>query len=819
MADTIQVTYKVMEDGSLKAIGRDAEKAAKGTDKATKSADKYSKKNKGVAQATSNSTKAFSKMTTGIQGGLVPAYATLAANVFALTAVFGTLSRIDAVAKLEEGLEFVGRASGRNLKLVADGLKEITGNAVSAEQAMRTTAVGISAGFSEAQMKGLAEVAKGASLALGRDMADAMDRLTRGAAKLEPEILDELGIMVRLDDAVDKYAQRHNKAASELTQFERRQAFTNAILEDGRKKFEGITDAIDPSAYSKLAAAFQDLTKTVIGGLNTALNPLVDFFSGAPAALGGVAAVFAGGMVNQLIGGLQGIATGAAEAAERTEDHAKAALKGIKPHEKMGKAFNEVAKGTDRSKESLNRMLKSVNMSINMTSKDTAKLKIATKARRALTKEIFRLELAETKHRLASTLGTLQTFGAAEAFRHLGRELGVLRTQTLAAASGQSFLNKMFIMGSGIATGFAASIRLVGAAFLSFLPYIGLAITAFTLLMPYFKKPETGLDKVLKKNEERLAEFTKVVDQYVQTIKKTEDPNAKFLSTLKAMAGLQVESATAIEDILTATDIESGRDFFVAEAEVKVQSARLEDLKKKKLAFDTFLYKTQSDLKGTAKRDRAIELYGDFTQFGDMQKQYRQAINDVKTAKNALEDLEKVDPIKEFIEKGAAGVRKVAIEYQASLKRMNETLAEQAAEGKDVADAQAVLAQSQAATNAAFDKFNKMPNRENAEALAHTLRVTSESSNAAVDSIKTFDDTLSALKTNLDDNSGTLGKYGKQLDIVDAALRKVRSVSFKKGRQEAEEMAEGVNKLLQNAIMLDSQVDPDDGIATMVTES
>ena len=30
--------------------------------------------------------------------------------------------------------------------------------------------------------------------------------LTRGAIKLEPEILDELGIMVRLDDAVENYA-------------------------------------------------------------------------------------------------------------------------------------------------------------------------------------------------------------------------------------------------------------------------------------------------------------------------------------------------------------------------------------------------------------------------------------------------------------------------------------------------------------------------------------------------------------------------------------------------------------------------------------
>ena len=52
----------------------------------------------------------------------------------------------------------------------------------------------------------LTVVAKGASVALGRDLNDAFDRLVRGAAKLEPEILDELGIMVRLDDAVRDYA-------------------------------------------------------------------------------------------------------------------------------------------------------------------------------------------------------------------------------------------------------------------------------------------------------------------------------------------------------------------------------------------------------------------------------------------------------------------------------------------------------------------------------------------------------------------------------------------------------------------------------------
>jgi len=68
VADTITVKFKILEDGTLKAIGKDAAKASaalnktsQSTDKATNSADRYSKKNKGVANATSNSTKAFSK--------------------------------------------------------------------------------------------------------------------------------------------------------------------------------------------------------------------------------------------------------------------------------------------------------------------------------------------------------------------------------------------------------------------------------------------------------------------------------------------------------------------------------------------------------------------------------------------------------------------------------------------------------------------------------------------------------------------------------------------------------------------------------------
>lgn len=66
-------------------------------------------------------------------------------------------------------------------------------------------------------------------------MPDAINRITRGITKLEPELLDEIGIMVRLDDATTNYARSTGKAVSALTDFERRQAFANAVLDQAEK--------------------------------------------------------------------------------------------------------------------------------------------------------------------------------------------------------------------------------------------------------------------------------------------------------------------------------------------------------------------------------------------------------------------------------------------------------------------------------------------------------------------------------------------------------------------------------------------------------
>jgi hypothetical protein len=218
----------------------------------------------------------------GVGGTLVGAYATLAANVFALSAAFQALSQAARVEQLTQGLELMGARGGTSLKLTAQGLKEVTDNAISTADAMRAVAQASSAGLGSDEIQRLGAVARGAGLALGRDLSESMDRLTRGAIKLEPELLDELGIMVRLDEAVKQYAIENQKTASSLTLTERRQAFLNAVLEEGERKFGDISKNIKANPYDKLAAAARDLATAFANLLNFVLKPLANIFSENP---------------------------------------------------------------------------------------------------------------------------------------------------------------------------------------------------------------------------------------------------------------------------------------------------------------------------------------------------------------------------------------------------------------------------------------------------------------------------------------------------------------------------------------------------------
>ena len=337
MADqTITLKLIVDDGGKLKSTSANIDKTTKSIDRQTKSkkrgtqgTNRFNKAEKGLYQTNLSASKGFSKMnqTMGGSSGLVAAYATLAANVFAATAAFSALSKAAQFEQLRIGLVELGASSGQTLSVMAKGLREVTGNAISLEESMRAAALGISGGFQGAELEGLAKIAKGASITLGRSLPDAFDRLTRGAIKLEPEILDELGIMVRLDDAVEVYAAQVNKTAGSLTQMERRQAFMNAILEQGKLKFDDIAESVDTDVYAKLGATFSDLTKDIFTFINKTLHleTVVKFLADNVLVLLGTMVLFGSTIAGKMLPALGQAGERAAATAKGLREMAEAA--------------------------------------------------------------------------------------------------------------------------------------------------------------------------------------------------------------------------------------------------------------------------------------------------------------------------------------------------------------------------------------------------------------------------------------------------------------------------------------------------------------
>lgn len=272
----IDVDVVVDDNGTLKQTASGARKASKGLDDTAKSAHTADRNLKGAAQASSNSTKNFSKMAQGT-GGLVAAYATLAANIFAISAAYGFLKRAGDVAALTRGQEEYAQKTGRSMSLLTSRIQEATGGILAFNEASQAAAIGAAAGLSNEQLTGLARVAKNASVALGRDLTDAFNRLTRGAIKAEPELLDELGIIIRLDKVTKDYSRTLGKNAKDLTQFEKSQAVVNAVLEQGVKKFDEVGTNVNQIA--RLGKGFTDLVKD----LQQFIEPFVSFFGKAMA--------------------------------------------------------------------------------------------------------------------------------------------------------------------------------------------------------------------------------------------------------------------------------------------------------------------------------------------------------------------------------------------------------------------------------------------------------------------------------------------------------------------------------------------------------
>jgi len=619
MAQQFTLRVRVTDGGDIEGIrkalaGLGATVSA--TERKTRSGNKanqefYDTQKKGVI-GTANSTKSFSKLAETIGGnssGLVAAYATLAANAFAVSAAFNALRSASQVEQIFRGLEAAGVRVGRSLTGTARGLKEVTGSAISTEQAMRSTAQIVSAGFNNEAVTRLGQAARDTSFALGRNMTDALDRLTRGIVKLEPELLDELGIMTKLTESNTNYARELGKTEGQLTNFERRQGFMNAVLAEAELKFGGLSAAAgDSTAYDKLAAKVSDTTNSILNSVNLLAKPIANVLSGSSLLLGGVALSFAASLRNQLIPGLANAAANAAKSAQAFRDTATAKTKAIEATrrlaaaeatqaleskknfafvDRMPKKYSEVADAVRKGTASLeeqraalvslekshraNQVILDNNPAFAAgTAKGNAKLAeqqkiqqeiqaikelqaarvqadntdIANSARVVAARREAKIASREALAQQASaaSIGAASQLQLAEAWKQLSLSVRAYASaQALAATDGISLLGRLRIA----AFAASAAVKTIGVAFLTALPYIGLAVTAVGLISSAIDSLKSDRIKAVEKATEDLGEATSNTAKYIAELERIN--NSTAASHLRAAQSITVQSNAIAE--------------------------------------------------------------------------------------------------------------------------------------------------------------------------------------------------------------------------------------------------------------------------------
>ena len=567
MADFKVVGKLVVDDkGQLSILGTKAKKASKELSNTGKSARTADRNLKGAAQASSNTSKNFSKMAQGIEGGLVPAYATLAASLFAITAVFQGLKAAADLKNQQRGLEEFSAVTGQNMIGVAMSIRQATENIIGFKEAAQAAAITTAAGFSADQVKELAEGAKLASVALGRDLNDSFNRLVRGVTKAEPELLDELGIILRLDIATRKFADANGLVADKLTIAQRQAAVFAEVsgqLQEKFGDFSGIADDL-VNPFAKLETAFMNVIKQLSEFIGP-LEVVAEFLARNAGATGLVFAGFVTSIAKQAFPALTNLTeafSNYGNNAQLRADQATAALKKhttqftISRQEFAGAELKKTAifkkflkqRGIDQAvfdAKTIANQKRSVAMMIVQLEKKAAAGKAINEAELAQLKRVHAQMVASHGNMTQRMIAGTQAAGAAI---QAGIVLPAVAAQTALARLGTFVATRLGPV-------FAALGATINAAFFIFTAGFLIKFLADTLFFTEeYKKKQAELNEQFDITQQALDHITKTTEKTLKNAasegtQSFKEMNKELLRTINLLTS--VATKKALIDTLT----------------------------------------------------------------------------------------------------------------------------------------------------------------------------------------------------------------------------------------------------------------------------
>jgi hypothetical protein len=226
--------------------------------KAVQALNKVEKEQKDIKKQNDGLKKSFST----IGGVIATAFSIQAIARFTQESIklgSQTISLTRSFTNLGKGIG-LNEQSLQKFRKATDGTVSDVDLMIQANNAMLLGVVQNEEEFSE-----LIDSAQRLAKAVGKDTLFGIESLTTGIGRQSRLMLDNLGIIVKAEDAYKAMALATGKSVASLTDLERKQAFITATMESVRSKVANLgKEELDASdATSKLSAAFKNLKGTI----------------------------------------------------------------------------------------------------------------------------------------------------------------------------------------------------------------------------------------------------------------------------------------------------------------------------------------------------------------------------------------------------------------------------------------------------------------------------------------------------------------------------------------------------------------------------
>ena len=147
------------------------------------------------------------------------------------------------------------------------------------QQANNAMILGVSKNSDE--MAEMFDIAQRLGRALGRDTASSVESLITGIGRQSRLMLDNIGIIVKAEEAYDAYAKKLGISADKLTDTQKKQAFLEATMASAREKVATLGDETESSqdSFDRFTATIDDLAVALGTNLKGAFSGAMDAFS------------------------------------------------------------------------------------------------------------------------------------------------------------------------------------------------------------------------------------------------------------------------------------------------------------------------------------------------------------------------------------------------------------------------------------------------------------------------------------------------------------------------------------------------------------